>query len=203
VLHALAWDGPRHTLLHPRLNHAAVQAFFRADVAQLPFAGFGAPAAAGRRNSAAVRWQRKHGALSPEQRLARLGEACRHRSSLCVALFVEALAESPADPTLLERLALVAADEGRFGGSFDPADVLELAAITRGEATRRAPEQAARAMRNFVRYHAHGVNGPGRRLIEMWRRCEADDPTTCEAGQEMATGLLETGASAEVLRAAR
>jgi hypothetical protein len=203
VLAALQLEGPRHTLFTPRLNHVAVKAFFRAGRAELPFSGFGQALGSGRRNSAAAGWQRRHGKFTHEQRRLRLAEACQHRANLCAALFVEALAEAPLDPGLHELLAQTAANRERFGAAIEPEIVLALAALTRGDAARMSPEQAARAMRGFVLYHAHGVAGPGRRLVEMWRHCRADDPGTCEAGREMATALLDTGAGAAALATTR
>ncbi len=174
VITRAALPGPIHTLLHPRLAHAAAAAFFRDDRARLPRLD-GPDARARALHARALGLAMRDGKLSEDQYEAVVRRLCVSREWECTTALgswrhdypdsprphaVRAeLAESQ-EPHLLEsRIDLLA---GLFGDGLGPLDA---------ESTRRVHE-------HYTAYYHHALPFRPEAIARTLERCEGEG---CEA----------------------
>lgn len=178
VLHALVLKSPVHTLLHPRLSHAAAQAFFVARESSLPPSASPAAAAVGARNSLVRRYTAARGGLPEAERAEIVRETCGLRPDACVTLLAAWHIDVPVSP---ERdgvehwirgsslpqppdLSLQPALMRFYADRFDPgAEGIDLAELARTESDR------------YLTYYHHAVPFQRGPLVDLFARCEGSE----------------------------
>ncbi len=197
VVHALALQGPIHTLLHPILSDRAGRAFFQGLAGALPFTGFGRPAEVGTRNSLLQRYKdRSGGVLSEADYAALAGATCALRTDRCAAVLADWGLHHPGSPALARATAEGPANDA-FGGPVGSRTVTELRALLlRGGPPLPAeidPKLGQQATDAFERFYQYGLDFDGARLLALWERCRAP-AQACEEGRTKAQALLQRGA---------
>ncbi|MEM9056817.1 MAG: fused MFS/spermidine synthase, partial [Pseudomonadota bacterium] len=197
VLHELDLDGPVQTLLHPRLNDMTARAYFEGEVAGLPFSGANDARAVGNRNSLLRRYVNANPALPADFRPRAAVQSCRHRSTLCTALFADWVAAGGArDPGFQDALKQAAqVSASAFGGRFAQNNVAQFvsAYLAGGALPPTVPLNVAqRATRMLTTFHHHAVPLQAERLLAMWERCAPPDGdrSRCDEGLARARELL-------------
>jgi predicted membrane-bound spermidine synthase len=192
VLAATPMGGPLHTLLHPRLTYRAARAFFAGGRSQLPPILSPAARALGVERSLVRQLAAAEGgALSDATYGALVGEACRHRVDVCVALLADWLRTRPASPALAAALARWHATP--HGEPIPAADVRDYAALLENHAGGASvtPESAAHASALARRYASVAVPFDGRTLVALWSRCTPPPGSdACERGLGEALALV-------------
>jgi len=203
VVRAAELAGPLHTLLHPRLAHAAGRGFFVGDTGALPFTGYGEPARVGARHSLlrrlAARWD---GELPEAVRARTASQACAQRSAPC-GTFLAAWRRASPDLAELARAERRALGHGNLAGPpLGPGIIDELGRLLPGgsSAPRRAvpfPE-AQRASDLYRHFYQHAVPFDPESLLALWKRCRPPPrmPRACLLGLRQARMLLERGGRA-------
>jgi spermidine synthase len=189
VIHATALSGEVHTLLHPRLNHAAARAFFVGGQGTLPLTMTPEAARRGAANSLVGRLAaRRDGRLSERQWTLLVEETCEYRGAQCLTLEAP---NSPArerllalirqNPTLAKRtkLALVEPLSQLYGSG---------ASVAAGDGL----EAANLASSQFARYYHHSAPFDREVLADLWSRCETDSglPRRCRRARARAERTL-------------
>jgi hypothetical protein len=178
VLHALDLKGPVHTLLHPRLSHAAARAFFVAREGTLPPSALPAAAAVGARNSLVRKYAATRGGLPESERAQLVRETCALRPDACVTLLAAWRLDVPVSPerdaaeqwlrslslpqppNLGLQPALMRYYADRFGPVGEGSD---LAKLVRSESDR------------FLSHYHHAVPFRREPLADLFAQCEASD----------------------------
>jgi hypothetical protein len=194
VVGSAGFEGPLHTLHHPRLNHIAARAFFRGEMPELPFTGYGAAARAGARNGLARRYLASLPEAERDAVRARIvGEACLHRNKQCTTMLAEWGDRDPDSKRFDAQLAAVARRNPSFGGRVDRRTSARLAAWFFGPeepgGAEVSPGDAARATRYYERYYHHAAPFDSGRLLEIWSRCR-DGSSGCIEGEARARALV-------------
>ena len=185
VVHALGFEGPLHTLYHPRLSFQAGRAFFRGETAGLPFSGWGEAAQVGTRNSLLRRYLDREGELPEATWHELVSHACGEVAlTSCGALLANWVQRTPT-PEKARRLAqqrglqlpwlhYFATGEGR---------------ITEKTVTPR-PALSATNLYQFAYLHALPFRSDS--LLRLWKRCRTDSlaPEACRAGLRLAQSVL-------------
>jgi spermidine synthase len=175
VLEALDLEGPLHTLLHPRLAHAAARAFFAGEVGELPFSSHAEAARIGAANSLVRRLAaRAGGALSEQDQAALAAETCAHRPRRCVALLAEWRSRVPGSPERDRLWAAGAVPTAIDGVAAEPLvrRLLTLHETAEDPAAGDELAQAMAATNRFARYYHHAAPFDRAALAAVWRRCE-------------------------------
>jgi hypothetical protein len=190
VLHALELRGPVHTLLHPRLSHAAAQAFFVPRVGNLPPAATPAATAAGLRNSLLRRYVAARGGLPEAERAQLVRETCALRPETCVTLLAAWRLDVPVSP---ERNAVE--QWIRSASMSQPPDLERVPALMRlyGEGYGPIADGAdlARLARSesdlFLGHYYHPVPFRREALADLFAQCEASPkaPACAEIRREV------------------
>lgn len=183
TVRSVAGEGPIHTLLHPRLRHAAARAFHAGASAFLPRLAAPEPARLAEERSLWRRYRRSRDAaglpLEEWERRSFAGEICRHRYPECAVVLAEWAHEVPvsrARRTLADELADYARERDRSPPPFGR--VRELSHLF-GEEAMLLPggkglSQAQRATRLFASYYHPAAPFAREGLRALWRRCEAE-----------------------------
>jgi hypothetical protein len=208
VLHALALEGPVHTLLHPRLNHVSVRAFFRGQFAALPFAGFGPAEQVGRRNSLVQRWRHRAVPVAAAQTAELVAQACRMQRRLCASLLADWLVAQPESEAARRELAGLTESRDWVGEALPARDVLDLAALGAGSFGANASEPgaivaldvagAARATQVYYELHTPAASLSSQRVLQAWRRCRSTpgQAADCDRGLDETLELFGAGPGA-------
>ena len=174
VLGALDLEGPLHTLLHPRLSHAAARAFFVGTTGKLPSSAAREPAAIGARNSLIRLYAASRGGLSEDERRGFTGETCRYRARECVTLLAQWHHDRPDSPRLadLEQrirsmpammreidLRQVTALQRFYGGAVEAPEGIDPVRLAQQETDR------------FVRFYTHAAPFSRDALSELFAAC--------------------------------
>jgi predicted membrane-bound spermidine synthase len=197
VIRAAALEGPLHTILHPRLNHQAVHGFFLGKQAELPFTGFGRPAAVGRENSLLLRRMARYKGKPPvEVRKAIADQVCKSRQYLCVSHVAHWMAEAPGSDDLEDALKQVEAWERRQEkrGAAQALEDARTLLLANGDKSSVSPEVARRASQVFRDYYTHGAPLDPSNLDAVWGRCsDSLQSHACAEGRRRAKRLTEEG----------
>ena len=175
VLHALDMKGPIHTLLHPRLSHAAARAFFVAKEGPLPPSATTAAAEVGARNSLLRRYATVRGGLPDVEWAQLVRETCVMSPASCVTLLAawsKALPDSTARVDVLRWI--------QSGGPFRPIDLTLVPPLMRlyDESyagpldDRQLPDLAREQSERFVTFFHHGAPFHRAALASLFARCE-------------------------------
>jgi spermidine synthase len=195
VLRALAPRGEIQTLLRPRLSHVAGRAFFRNDVAQLPFTGAGEAALSGKRNALLPRFLASlPDAARPRAQLLAIRESCRHRQSLCIPLLA-GFEPTGTEAARLEQAVRAIAERPSEEGV--PVDAPSLRAAANflsaspaaGELGRLAAAQLSQETELYRATYHHAAPYHPESLRARWERC-VGKPAACEEGRQRALALL-------------
>jgi predicted membrane-bound spermidine synthase len=173
TLHAVASEGPVHTLRHPILSHRAARAFFRGREGALPLYLSRKHLEVSQRNSLLRRYA-GDGDRYPEEVLeAAAREACRFRRvEECVTFFARWAHDYPESPRqqaaladarvgLARRASLTAESIGAIQSFFD--------GDARGPAL--GLKGAERLTDRFTAYFNHAAPFDERALGHIWNRC--------------------------------
>lgn len=195
VIRADSLPGELHTLLHPRLGHAAARAFFVGEQGSVPELIGEQARRAGARTSVVAGERRRHGGRLPaSEHAALIRESCRGGSAGCAALLAQWLEEEPDSEELArllhalrgDRATAVQAQPGLLAalGLFYGEPRLDGAAMT--------PTQLARATTLFRHYYHHAAPFSAEVLAAMWARCEepADAASSCASARAEAEQTL-------------
>jgi hypothetical protein len=199
VLHAAPFDGPLHTLLHPRLTYQAGRAFFAGGEGHLPETLGAAAARIGAERSLLQQLTAQEGGVLSDATYSHLvQEACSHLSAPCTAFLADWARARPGSPHLARWLST--ALETRDGERIETSAVAELDALLAGRLFDPPQpvslEQANRATELFRKYHHHGVRFEPAALLGVWDRCRSDGAReACREGRREAEALL--GAAAQ------
>ncbi|MGH0030593.1 MAG: fused MFS/spermidine synthase [Myxococcota bacterium] len=173
-------EGPLHTLMHPRLRHAAARAFHVGRMAPLPRPTAPATAERAERNSLWRRYRRARGTeLSEAERSHFARQMCQHRYHECAPVLAEWAHEVPRSPARLAlRRDLLARSKRRGQGAPPFARVpalsrlfLEDAMLPRG---REGVKQAREDTRLWVDYYHPAAPFSRTGLRSRWARCRED-----------------------------
>ncbi|MEL7448903.1 MAG: fused MFS/spermidine synthase, partial [Pseudomonadota bacterium] len=204
VLHELELDGPVQTLLRPRLNDMTARAYFQGVVADLPFSGTRAGREIGNANSLMRRYLESATPVPADFRPRAAVQSCRHRSTLCTALFADWVASGGArQPGFQDALKQAGEVSGTaLGGRFAQNNVAQVvsAYLAGGTLPASVPLNVAqRSTRILTNFHHHAVPMDAERLLTMWERCsvQGDDQSRCEQGLADARELLGITATTE------
>ena len=190
--------GEVHTLLHPRLSHAAARAFFTGASGTLPATVALDPARVGHRNSLLRRYFETRGGRISEREWTRLVvETCHYLPSACLTLLAEwthAVPRSEARKKVKKQIRAHpllnrAIDLDRVG----PLSQLYGDAPPRPLRDGADPvAEARRATDLFVKYYHHGAPFSRHALARLWERCERDPGLRerCAQGRSRAERLL-------------
>jgi hypothetical protein len=194
VVNAAELRGDIHTILHPVLNHRAARAFFRGKRASLPPTARPEAAALGSENSLLARYRRRQGGrLSDRENEQLVGEACKPRLPLCIALLADWKRQHPSSKARDRMIAALRRDRG-FAAHLAPSTLHEVASLLGAERVGDAsisPTDARRLTDTFLRYYHHGA--PFRRgvLADVWQRCrDSAGDASCREGQALAEERL-------------
>ena len=200
VLGALPLEGPLHSLVHPRLAHAAARAFFAGGVAELPVSAHADAAAIGARHSLLRRLaERDGGAVSEPAQAAVVAETCTERPRECAALLADwehRVPRSAAHDRLWREGAVPARVDGKpVRERVD--ELLALHAAPGAEPTADPRRAAVGATHRFVRYFHHAAPFAHAALADHWDRCERSPELAARCGEQRAAaerllGLLPT-----------
>jgi len=185
VVHAAAFQGPVHTLLHPLLSYRAARAFFLGATADLPPTNAREPARVGADHSLLrLLALREGGRLMKTDRQAAAEELCRFRWLECATFLASWLHDEP-DATEPHALAERIRRRGGPGTDFDPERLIALQALFGEDATGASIEpvsyaKATSATDLFTHYYTHAA--PFRRgvLAALWHGCLPE--TDCAQG---------------------
>jgi len=170
VLHAARLEGPVHTLLHPRLSHAAARAFFAGQQGPLPSTASVEPARIGARNSLVGRFAARHGGLAKADLAALARETCEHRPRECIAWLARWKHEAPESR---ERRALLRELAGRPGLRNERQGLGTLARLLASTPVGGDPWASTNeTVAAFVRYYHHATPFPRAALASAWTRCQ-------------------------------
>jgi spermidine synthase len=170
VLHASGLEGPVHTLLHPRLSHAAARAFFAGGQGMLPNTASLEPARIDARNSLVARLAARRGGLSEADLAALARETCEHRSRECIAWL--ALWKHAA-PASRERRALLRELQGRPELRRERAQLGALARLHASTPLGGDPWASANdTVAAFAIFTHHAAPFPRSALEEAWSQCQ-------------------------------
>ena len=191
----------RHTLLHPRLSHAAGRAFFSGSAASLPFTGEGEPARLGARNALLRRLaDRSAGWLPAGARRAVAEQLCPHRREPCTTFLARWRVEDPGSFPRPEQWPR-ASDTPPFRGAVQPQEVSQLAMFY-GDTPLQAPETlniqtADRIERSYRDFYYHAAPFDPRRRATLWSRCRPSEGA-CAQGLALArSGGARDGSAGE------
>jgi len=170
VLHATHLEGPVHTLLHPRLSHAAARAFFAGQQGSLPDTASLEPERVGALHSLVLRFAAQRGGFGDAELAAITRESCEHRSRECIAWIARWRHEVPESG---ERRALLRALAGRPGLRNTDPGIRALARLHAATPVGGDPWTSAHdTVAAFARYYLHAAPFPRAVLARAWRRCE-------------------------------
>jgi spermidine synthase len=197
VLDALALEGPLHTLVHPRLGHAAARAFFSGNIGELPFSSRARAAAIGSKHSLVRRFAaRSGGTLGESARAALVTETCAHRPRRCAALLADwrrhALHSSKRDALHADGVVPAVID------GVATADLIDALLLLHGGGAfteTEDPVSAATTATNlFTRYYHHAAPFDRAALAEYWQRCERRPSfaASCREKRQIAERALGT-----------
>ena len=201
AVHALALEGPLHTLAHPRLRHVAARAFHAGFRTLTPALVAPGPAQVAHEHSLWRRWQRGRAAPpSEEEWKSFASETCLHQLRECAAVLAawsHARPDSVAPAALRLRAAARAAARGEPGP-----ELMVVRALSRlfDEEVMLAEGgtgviQASDATRLFAEHYHPAVPFSRSGVAARWRRCEAeperrDECTRARRALESALGPL-------------
>ncbi len=172
VLGAARLEGPIHTLLHPRLSHAAARAFFAGRQGALPRTAGREPARVGARNSLVVRWAAQRGGLREADLAALARETCEHRTRECVTWLARWRAEAPGST---DRRALLHELGEQRRLLAERQELVVLARLFTATPLGGDPWTSTDGtVEAFARYYHHASPFPRAALANAWDRCEQE-----------------------------
>ena len=199
VVHAAAFKGPVHTLLHPLLSHHAARAFFLGSTAELPPTYAPEPARVGANHSLLRLLTLRGGGRLPEKaRQEAAQEFCRFRKLECATFLAAWLHDEPDSPeahAIVER----ARSQSDFGTDLDAGHLTALAVLFGdGEGSSHRPVSysvAASATNLFTQSYTHAAPFSRKVLAGLWHRClgEAGLCVTGLTAAEAKVGSLSEG----------
>jgi len=190
ALGALELEGPIHTLLHPRLSHAAARAFFRGQRARLPSIASVADEVQSRSLVAGLRTPQLEASDEDERRAAMVGELCTSPGLRCttgLAWWGAASPDSVARRTLLGRLR-----RQGDGGLLAPERLRHLELLFGGspiDGRHFSYDEATRLTELFETHYLVSLPFDRRQLARVWERCR-DAEDRCGEGRRAAAARL-------------
>jgi hypothetical protein len=176
-----------HTLQHPRLSHSAAKAFFRdPSLPPVPKDRSIEAIRTGTRNSLARRYAQSLNASELEaHREAMLAETCKYLVVECMVLIGEWFSENPDSPELRSAVDELQNDPDLKGPIFSGVPGT-FATLFEGPG-HQFPESVSPTVakfweKTFFDNHEYAAPFSFEILLEIWRRCEDEDPSLCEAG---------------------
>ena len=193
ALSAMELEGPIHTLMHPRLGHAAGRAFFAGRAAFLPFSGGGKAGEIAAANSLLRQYTAR--VEDPRVRLPSLAvDTCQNRTRLCAAFLADWRARYGETPAWQRAMTGAMQPRPIFGPPVDRRLVKELSLLHAegGPIDRVSHTRAAQATNLYRRYYRHAFPFSPERLLSFWERCIPDEtePDGCRRGLEAARAML-------------
>ena len=212
VVHKMEFEGPLHSLYHPRLSHRAGLAFFKGERADIPFTGFGAAGKTGARSSLIRRYAlRFRGRLPDETRAKVILKTCEVHAHRCQTLLAQWIAK-PSDSATFrqtyETIATRVEDAERHDHSGRRADRSAMQLMsTMIDTAPTAPSErhpvefdvAKRANALFVDFYHHAAPFAGDALLDLWSRCVESSPSPQACRERL--GLVASGKLADADRA--
>ncbi len=169
VLHATRLEGPVHTLLHPRLAHAAARAFFAGQQGMLPSTASLEAARIGARNSLVGRYAARQGGLAEADLAALARETCEQRPQECISWLARWKHEAPESR---DRRALLRELAGNPGLRHERRQLAVLARLHASTPLGGDPWASTRdTVAAFARYTHHATPFPRAALASAWERC--------------------------------
>jgi predicted membrane-bound spermidine synthase len=190
TLHAVASEGPVHTLRHPILSHHAARAFFQGRAGSLPLYLSRKHLEVSRRNSLLRRYA-GDGDRFPEEVLdAAAREACRFRRvEDCVTFFARWTYDYPESARREAALDDVRAAPARREASFTPEQIAGVRSFfdldSKGSAL--GVKGAELMTDRFTMYFNHAAPFDERVLERIWNRCR--EPGCREARRQVREAL--------------
>jgi hypothetical protein len=196
TLHAVALEGPVHTVRHPILSHLAARAFFPGLSSALPLYLSGQHQAVSRRNSLLRRYAGGDGSYPEDVLETAARETCRFRREFdCVTFFARWEYEYPNSTRLPTALATVRQSLGAKSAS--PAQNKIRAVRVLFDGKRAASEfsaKSAREMTNrFTKYYNHVIPFDESVLEAIWNRCDGPRCAAARREVEEMLGMQEGG----------
>jgi len=210
VLHAAELQGPVHTLYHPLLNDWAGRAFFRGDVGQLPFLGYGELARLSRENSMLHGYMLRYGGrIDDEARADWIRESYRSIGPLAATLMAQWMSEQPDSETFQRVVDWVErADFRESGQKVHGPQGLERVKLLQPFFERRiesegfvTPEEARQATEFFSDFYHHGAPFDGDQLLRIWGSCREgrQDAEWCQEWAHTEARKLDARSETELL----
>jgi spermidine synthase len=192
--HAAEFEGPVHTLYRPLLSNIAGRAFFRREIAQLPFAGYGEAAKVGAKNALLRRYTDFRGGTLPEdERAGAIRQACKQSRGFGVTLVAAWMNESPSSPAF-EASYDLAIDwiRTKFPDEHDPEGVIEalrtLFASNPAERQMTTPESAGRLTDLYTDFYYHAEPFDPAALTSAWSACRERSMNRNQCMQQIPEG---------------
>jgi spermidine synthase len=192
-------DGPVHTLMHPRLRHAAARAFHAGDSATIPPQTAPDVARRAQRHALWRRYREIRGEPLPEaERASFARETCRYRYWECGAVLGQWMHEVPDSPAREALQRELRSRSRRRQQEPPPLErVPELSRLFDEDAMLRAGregvKQAQRATRLYAQFYDPSVPFSRAGLTARWRRCEAEPARRAACRQALAALEAELG----------
>jgi hypothetical protein len=182
VVHALDLPAANHTLMHPRLNHAAARAFFVGGSGRLPRIPGSDVAQIAEHNSLLGRYiAARDGHVPGRERSALVREACAYRTDLCATLLAWWQHEQPHAPGLDNARRQIRRRMGPRSAN-NPLDRIDsLVRLYQASPTSATYDEARRSLETFVAYYHPAVPFPVGAVAAALQRCPATDAVRCDA----------------------
>jgi hypothetical protein len=193
VLHAVPSTGDLHTLLHPRLSHAAALAFFAGEEAGVPVPAHLAGLEAARDHSLVNRLANRPDPTPPAATLSALAEeTCQHRGPQCATLLARWALEEPESAAREQLIRWVNENVEWDTSPLERVDALQALYRTLPPGMPVTPDEAGRATTLFLQHYHYAYPFPRTMVEELWRRCRQNpnQRTECAERQARAERLL-------------
>jgi spermidine synthase len=198
VLHQVPSSGELHTLLHPRLSHAAALAFFGGGEASVPVPSHSAGLEVARANSLVNRLASRSDATPPGAALRALAEeTCRHRGTQCATLLARWALDEPESPVREQLIAWVKENVAWDTSPLDRVEALQALYQTLPPGMPVTPEEAGRATTLFVEHYHYAYPFPRTLVEDVWRHCKENPSQRAECLERQARAERLLGKLAE------
>jgi spermidine synthase len=174
TLHAVALEGPVHTVRHPILSHLAARAFFPGLASEMPLYLGKQHQEVSRRNSLLRRYAGSDGSYSEEVLETAARETCRFRRYVdCATFFARWGYEHPDSTRLPTALAEVRKSLGSKRANLAPSKIRAVRVLFDGKlaASEFTARSASETTNRFTKYYNHVIPFDQGVLKAVWNRC--------------------------------
>jgi spermidine synthase len=190
TLHAVALEGPIHTLRHPILSYRAARAFFRGRIGSLPLYLSSEHQEVSSRNSLLRRYAGGEGRYPEDVLEAAARETCRfNREDDCLTFFARWAYDHPQSRRRRSAIAEVRKSLGGRRAVLTPDKIGGVRVLFAGEfAGSKLPLAQARVLTNrYTKHYNHAAPFDEGVLEEIWSRCRGP---ACEEARRRVQGEL-------------